>query len=307
MDKPKLVVIVGPTAVGKSRLALGLAETMGGEIISADSRQVYKLMDIGTAKPSRSELKRINHHLIDLIYPDELFDVARYRSEAAKVIEDVIKRGKKVIVAGGTGLYIRALTRGLFQGPRADFSFREQLKREIEVLGNNCVHDILKEVDPSAAIKIHPRDTMRIIRALEVYYITGKPLSKFHQEHNFSDTPYRVLKIGLKMNRETLNQKIDERADRMIAEGLINEVKSLLKKGYAPNLPAFKTLGYKHIFDYVLGDKDLDESISLIKRDTKRYAKRQITWFKQDREIYWFNPVEKERIYQFINEIVSHN
>jgi tRNA dimethylallyltransferase len=259
-------------------------------------------MDIGTAKPSQEERKRIKYHLIDLVYPDETFDAARYREESVKAIENIIKRGKSVIVVGGTGLYIKALTRGLFRGPRADFKLREELNREVRVLGSNHLYERLKKIDSFTAEKIHSHDTFRIIRALEVYYTTGKPLSKFHQEHSFGEIPYKTLKIGLKIERKNLYLRIDNRVDKMIKEGLIDEVKSLLKRDYTSDLKAMQTLGYKHITDYILTGGNLDESISLIKRDTKRYAKRQITWFNQDGEIRWFNPAEEEKIYQSIKE-----
>jgi len=302
MKRIKLVIILGPTAAGKSRIALGLAERFNGEIISADSRQVYKLMDIGTAKPSATEQKRIKHHLIDLIYPDDIFDAARYRKEATEAIEDIVRRGKSIIVVGGTGLYIKVLIRGIFKGPKADIKLREKLKKEAEVFGDTYLYKRLKEIDPPMAQKIHIHDMFRIIRALEVYQITGKPLSKFQQEHNFCDNPYEVLKIGIGNERESLYLKINKRVNEMIEDGLVDEVRALLKRGYGPGLKAMQTFGYKQICDYVLNGVNFDESVKLTKQDTRRYAKRQITWFKRDGEIAWFNPDEEKNMFQLTSD-----
>lgn len=285
--KQKIVVIVGPTASGKSGVAMELADRFHGEIVNADSMQVYRYMDIGTAKPSNEDRERIPHHLIDIRNPDEAFDAARYLDEASKVIEDVVCRGQLPIVVGGTGLYIKALTEGIFEAPEVDKELRERLNREADDLGLPSLYKKLMEVDSEAAVKIGPHNTHRIIRALEVYYLTGMPISKYQKEHAFSDMRYDSFKIGLNMEREILYKNIDSRVDSMIKAGFVDEVIRIIDMGYGPDAKGMQGIGYSHICRYIKGEYTLPDCINLIKRDTRHYAKRQLTWFRRDQEIDW--------------------
>lgn len=287
--RPKIIVIVGPTASGKSKVALELAERFNGEIISADSMQVYRYMDIGTAKPSREDQERIRHHLIDIRDPDGGFDAAQFRDEASKAIREIVDKGNLPILAGGTGLYIKALTEGIFDAPGADKEIREKLRKEAEEADLSSLYEKLRDVDPDAAEKIGPANTHRIIRALEIYYMTGHPISHYHKEHAFPERPYCSLKIGVYAERETLYKNIDYRVDSMIRAGLVDEVKRILEMGYGPDLKVMQAIGYSHICRYISGEYNLEDSINMIKRDTRHYAKRQMTWFRRDNEITWFD------------------
>jgi tRNA dimethylallyltransferase len=283
-----LVIILGPTAVGKSVCAFELAQRFGLEIINADSMQVYRGMDIGSAKPSPYERDLVTHHLIDIRNPDEEFSAAQFREEAHNIIVSLFQQGKQALVVGGTGLYIRALTRGLFPAPPADQSLREELKKKEEREGKGYLHRELEKVDPEAALRIHPNDTFRTIRALEIFYLTGTAISQQHQNHQFKECLFHLLKIGLQRDRETIYHRIEERVDTMLSSGLLEEVKRLLKKGYAPTIKPFHSLGYKQILGYLQGATSLEEATQVIKRNTKHYAKRQLTWFRKDTEIAWF-------------------
>jgi len=287
VNKPKIVVIVGPTASGKSARALELAGHFGAEIINADSMQVYRYMDIGTAKPSPEERKLVRHHLIDILYPDEEFSAALFREEARQAIADVEARGRKAMVVGGTGLYIKALTSGLIKGGEVDSVIRSRLQSEARNGGRERLYMHLQEVDPPTAARLHPHDTYRIIRALEVYERTGRPISSLRGGHRFKEGPYQTLKIGLTMERDELYRRIDTRVDEMIRQGLQEEVRRLVAMGYSPTLKAMQSLGYKQMAAHHQGAYDLTEATRLIKRDTKRYAKRQVTWFKADTRIHW--------------------
>jgi tRNA dimethylallyltransferase len=292
--KPKLVVVLGPTAVGKSEVAADLAVHMNGEIVNADAQQVYRQLDIGTAKPSIEVREKIAHHVIDIIDPDEEFNVARYRALATAIIDDIHKRGKLAIVCGGTGLYVKALTRGLFHGPAQDASIRAELTLKAQRDGLRSLYARLEQVDPSATSWIHPNDRQRIIRALEVYESTGKPMSQWQKEHAFSESLFTTLKIGLHRHRAELYGLIDRRCDQMIAAGLIDEVKGLLARGYGLDLKSLRSLGYRHMGLFLMGQLSLEQAVFLMKRDTRRLAKRQLTWFRSDQEIHWFHP-ESER------------
>lgn len=287
--KLKIIVIVGPTAVGKSKVAIELAERFDGEIINADSMQVYRYMDIGTAKPSKEDRERVRHHLIDIRNPDEDFDAAQFRDEASKAVEDIVGRGRLPIVAGGTGLYIKALTEGLFDVPKVDKELRARLRKEVEDSGISALHKRLAEVDPVAAERIGPYNTHRIIRALEIFYLTGIPISLHQKSHAFSERPYDCLKIGLSVEREALYKKIDDRVDNMIKEGLVEEVGRIIAMGYRPDTKAMQTLGYSQICRYLEREYSLEEAVRLIKRDTRHYAKRQMTWFRKDAGINWYD------------------
>lgn len=302
MDKIKVVIIVGPTASGKSRLAMELAERFNAEIVSADSMQVYRSMDIGTAKPTKEQRAKIPHHLIDAANPDEEFTAARYKDEASKAIHKIHERGKNIFIAGGTGLYIRALTKGLLKCPGSDMKLRKEFAAlanyhgEVGGDAKKYFHDTLKEVDPESASQIHPNNIVRIMRALEVYYLTNKPMSLFQREHGFSEEPYKMLKIGLRLDRDALYKRIEDRVDRMIADGLVEEVKRLAVLGYSYELKSMQGLGYKEIIGYIQNKYSLEDAIQEIKKNTRRYAKRQITWFRKETDIKWFSDAENDKI-----------
>ena len=301
-----LVIVLGPTAVGKSECAIELARQFDMEIINADSMQVYRGMDIGSAKPSPDQRTLVTHHLIDIKNPDEEFSAAQFRKEALNCIESLHRKGKKPLVVGGTGLYIRALTRGLFPAPRADHSLREKLREQEKNKGKWYLHQELTKIDPASASRIHPNDTFRIIRALEVFHLTGKSISEQHQKHQFKESYFDVLKLGLMRDRKELYSRIEKRVDRMVDSRLVEEVKNLLAKGNSPTIKPFQSLGYKQILGFLQGETDLDEAVRLIKRNTKRYAKRQITWFKKDLEIQWITlPQQSSQIGETIKKFLN--
>ena len=306
-NRVKVVIIAGPTASGKSALAMELSELFDGEIINADSMQVYRYMDIGTAKPTPEQRKRIAHHLIDVTAPDEEFTAARYATEAAKAINDIHARGKNIFVAGGTGLYIRALTKGLFKGPGTDKELRREfilLARSQDQIGSDgarYLYERLKEVDPESAARIHPNNIVRVIRALEVYHLANKPISAFQMEHGFSEEPYETIKVGLMVDRKVLYKRIDDRVDSMMKNGLLEEVRRLLARGYSPSLKAMGGLGYKEIIQHLQNECTLEEAVGEIKKNTRRYAKRQMTWFKKEADIKWFPYERKDEIISLLD------
>ena len=301
-----LVIVLGPTAVGKSECAIELARQFDMEIINADSMQVYREMDIGSAKPSPAQRTLVTHHLIDIKNPDEVFSAAQFRKEALSCIESLHRKGKKPLVVGGTGLYIRALTRGLFPAPPADHILRKKLREQEKNKGKWYLHQELTKIDPAAASRIHPNDTFRIIRALEVFHLTGKSISEQHQEHQFRESYFDVLKLGLMRDRKELYNRIEKRVDLMVNSGLVEEVKTVLAKGYPPTIKPFQSLGYKQILGFLQGETDMDEAVRLIKRNTKRYAKRQITWFKKDIEIQWLTlPQQSSKIGETIKKFLN--
>jgi tRNA dimethylallyltransferase len=293
-----VIFLVGPTAVGKSAVAFELVQSLGTELISADSRQVYRGMDIGTAKPTPAERARVTHHLLDVVEPDQPFSAGQFRVLASAVIEKLHQQGRIPIVIGGTGLYVKLLAYGVWQGPPsatgADWDLRRRLRREEEIQGAGYLHHRLREIDPESAARIKPRDLSKIIRAIEVFEKTGRPLSAFHREHRFQERPYRAVMIGLRRSRPDLYRRIEERVDRMMKEGLVEEVRGLLSKGYSPDLSSMQGLGYRQIIGYLKKRYDLTEAVRLLKRDTKRYAKRQMTWFNRDPSIQWIDLQEAD-------------
>lgn len=285
-SRPKVVVLAGPTGVGKTSLAISLAVKFGAEIISADSMQVYRYLDIGTAKPTSSEREKAVHHLIDLVDPDQEFDVAAYLARARPLINELHERRVPILVVGGTGFYVRSLIRGLFKGPGSDAVIRARLKQEARDSSKEDLHDRLAQVDPETAARLHPHDLFRVIRALEVFELTGRTISSFHTEHGLAEKPYQVLLCALTLPCEELYGRIEARTRRMFEAGLVEEVQSLLKRGYTPDLKPLKSIGYKQVVDFLTGTISLDQARVEMTRMTRRYAKRQMTWLRSQPDIF---------------------
>lgn len=305
MEKPKVIIICGPTGIGKTVVAIELAEKLGGEIISADSMQIYRYMDIGTAKPTAEEQGRILHHMIDIVDPDEDFDALEFARMAREKVMDLHHNGVCPVVAGGTGLYIKALLQGLFRTPPADPEIRKRLNLQAAEIGSSRLHERLKTVDPDTAARLHPNDTYRIIRALETFESTGKSISEHHQEHKFKDEPFIAFKIGLQRDRQMLYDRIDGRVDLMIEAGLVDEVNNLLGRGYSGDLKSMQSIGYRHMVEFIEGQLSWDECLRTLKRDTRRFAKRQFTWFGADPQIQWYAPEELNQIIRNAEEFIK--
>ncbi|NFR37990.1 tRNA (adenosine(37)-N6)-dimethylallyltransferase MiaA [Clostridium sporogenes] len=299
-----LLILAGPTAVGKTDISIKLAKKLNGEIISADSMQIYKYMDIGSAKITKEEMKDIPHYLIDVVAPHEEFNVASFKTLAEKCIKDIWTRGKLPIIAGGTGLYINSLIYNYdFTDADRDENYREYLNKLSEDKGKEYVHSLLKDIDKESYEKLYPNDFKRVVRALEVYKITGKSISEYTKENEkkLYDIPYNVNYFVLNMNREVLYERINKRVDIMMDKGLIEEVKKLESMGYTPDMQSMKGIGYKEILFYLKGDISLDEAIYLIKKGSRNYAKRQLTWFRKDKRSIW---IDKDK-YRSEEEIVD--
>ena len=285
-----LLAILGPTGVGKTRLAVALGEHWPIEIVSVDSRQVYRRMDIGTAKPTAAERRSVRHHLIDVVEPDEGYDAARFAREAAAAVDAARSRGRWPVLVGGTGLYYRVLVRGLLPRPPADPVLRASLRAEVRTLGPEALHRRLSALDPDAAARLHPRDALRVSRALEVVVQTGRP-SRRSGAGAWEETPaepkYRVVAVGLTAPRPALYAALDARVDRMLAEGLMEEVRALLDAGFSPTLAAMHGIGYRHLVPVARGAERLETAAAAMKRDTRRYAKRQWTWFAREPGLSW--------------------
>ncbi len=303
--KPPLIVICGPTGVGKTSTTIRLGQAFGGEIINADSMQVYRRMDIGTAKPTAAEQACVPHHLVDLVDPDHQFNAAAFAARGHTIIARLHQQGKLPFLAGGTGLYIKALLYGLFDTVPRDQPLRKRLKEELDQRGSQQMHSRLAACDPLTAARLHPNDKVRILRALEVFESTGRPMVAWQQEHRFSETHYRVLKIGLTRERSQLYQRIDQRVDVMLAQGLEAEVRELLNNGYPSSLKSMQSIGYRHLCDYLEGRSSLETAVRTLKRDTRRYAKRQLTWFMADPEILWFEPEQTVSIAETIEGFIA--
>lgn len=286
---PEVIFIVGPTASGKTEYSLKLAKKLNGEIISADSMQAYKGMDIGTSKPSLKERRAVPHHLIDILKPNEEYNAALFKERAERIIEDIIKRKRMPIVVGGSGLYVKALVDGIFEGPSADWKLRKRLEKEAEAKGNEFLYKRLKQLDPKAASKIEPQNLRRIIRALEVIEKMKKPFSQLKLKAKGIASKYKIRMIGLTMPREKLYRRIDERAECMFEDGLVKEVKAILKKYPRLSRTASQALGYKEVIGCLNGSYSLDEAIRLTQRNTRRFAKRQLTWFRRDPRVKWIS------------------
>lgn len=307
VNKKPLLIILGPTAVGKTKVSIEVAKKLSGEIISADSMQIYKYMDIGTAKIKKIEMENIPHYMIDIVYPDEKFTVANYKTTATKYIEDIHNRGKLPIIVGGTGFYINSLIYKLdFIKVPPNFNLRKEYENLVNKYGNEYLFTKLKEVDPKSAKRIHQNDTKRVIRALEVFHETGKPMSHYYKGFRRPNNKYNLIIIGLNRERKELYSRVNKRVDLMIEEGLIDEVKMLLEMGYNKDLNSMKGIGYKEIIKYLEGELSLEEAIELLKRNTRRYAKRQLTWFRRNKKIRWININEATDAVSVRNDILTY-
>jgi len=305
---PPVVVICGPTGVGKTAGAIELARRFNGQIVGADSMQIYKYMDIGTAKPSAAERRLVPHHMIDIVAPNEEFSAGQYSRTAGEVIARLHDQGVLPFLVGGTGLYIRACLHGLFRQGPADRRLLERLKSEAAAVGAAAMHQRLMACDPEAGERINPNDLFRIVRALELFEITGRPASEHIRGHGFAKERYRTLKLCLYLDREEMYQAIDDRVDAMLAAGFADEVRELLDKGYSPELKSMQSIGYRHMTGYLQEKFSLEEMRQTMKRDTRRYAKRQLTWFRGDPDLVWVNkhdgPAEMaRRLENFVGNI----
>lgn len=301
----RIIVICGPTGIGKTSFAISIARRFNGEIIGADSMQIYRHMNIGTAKPDTDELKQAKHHMIDFLDPKDDFDAGLYATAADKAIEEITARGKVPIVAGGTGLYIRALLHGLFRSKPICEKTLSQLTRELEEKGSLSLYAQLEHCDPAAAKKIHPNDSFRVIRALEVYQTTGHRISDRQNTHNFAELKYDSIKIGLCMDREALYDRINQRVDMMLDQGLLNEVTTLVENGYSFDLKPMQSIGYKHMAMFIKNEVDWEEAVRLLKRDTRRYAKRQFTWFNKEKDLIWINADDTEKAIETAKDFLT--
>jgi tRNA dimethylallyltransferase len=311
-----LIALIGPTAVGKTALVLELAEELGAEVVSVDSMQVYRRLDIGTAKPTRAERERVRHHLLDLIEPDQEYNLSLFIDDAEKACLEIAARQHLPLLSGGTGLYLKGFQEGLFaahdtdrmpgelSGPN-EAKVRARLKEELTGQGREALYARLRKIDPQAAARIHPHDSSRLLRALEIFTATGRTWTELlarqqAARNGKSESRREILKIGLTDQREALYERINRRAAAMLTGGLIEEVESLLARGYSPELKPLQAIGYRHVIEHLAGRFDYAETLSLLGRDTRRYAKRQLTWFGRDPEIHWFKPSEGEAIRQKI-------
>lgn len=296
MEKPKVIVICGPTASGKTALSIKLAQKINGEIISSDSMQIYKDMDIGTAKPSKEEMQGITHHLIDFVEPNQRYSVAEFKKDAEKAIEEILSKGKTPIIVGGTGLYVDSLIYGIeYQDIQLDERYRKELEERTEKEGLRQLYEEAQKIDPQAIEKISPNDKKRILRILEIYKATGKNKTQQEIESRKNGVKYDYKVFAINWDREQLYERINKRVDIMLEQGLIQEVEQLLKK-YKEFPTAMQGLGYKEVVEYLQGEVTLEEMIEKLKMETRRYAKRQITWFKKNRQTIWIGPQDLQRI-----------
>ena len=298
---PPVVVVTGPTATGKTPLAIELALRFDGEIVNADSMQVFRFMDIGTAKPSAQERGRVAHHMLDVVTPDVRYSAGRFTTSAREIAARIHARGRPVLLVGGTGLYIRAFLDGLIRDASADPGLREALEREhaqsVEQGDPLRLHRRLGELDPEAAQRIHPNDTRRVVRALEIVSQLGRPSSRVRDEHDFKDRPYRVLHLALDLPREILNERIDARCQEMIGTGLLQEMRALQDRGYGPELRPMKAIGYRHMIPVAAGSATLADALPAMQRDTRQFARRQRTWLRAVPDVEWFDPRKPDAVF----------
>lgn len=300
MDKPKVIVICGPTASGKTALSIELAKKINGEIISSDSMQIYKYMDIGTAKTTQEEMQGIKHYLLDFVEPSQRYSVAEFKKDAEKAIEEILQKGKTPIIVGGTGLYVDSLIYGIeYQTIEFDEQYRKQLEERVEKEGLETLYNEAKKIDPQAIEKISANDKKRILRILEIYKATGKNKTEQELESRKNGVKYDYKVFAINMDREKLYERINKRVDIMIENGLIEEVEKLLEK-YKEFPTAMQGLGYKEVVEYLQGKVSKEEMIENIKRETRRYAKRQLTWFRKNKQTIWIEPCDIQKI---LNEI----
>ncbi len=304
MKKP-LIILTGPTAVGKTKASIGLAKALNGEIISADSMQVYKYMDIGSAKIRPEEMQGIKHYLVDELEPDEEFHVVRFQQMAKAAMEEIYAKGKVPIVVGGTGFYIQALLYDIdFTENEEDTAYREELEQIAVEKGAEYLHDMLRGVDPESAESIHANNVKRVIRALEFYKLTGQKISEHNEKERAKESPYDFCYFVLNDDRQLLYNRIDLRIEQMLEDGLLEEVKSLKNKGYTRDMVSMQGLGYKEILDYLNGEYSLEEAIYILKRDTRHFAKRQLTWFRRERDVIWVDKNNYDHDEQKILEVM---
>lgn len=304
--KRPLFILVGPTAVGKTSLSIAVAKELKGEIISADSMQIYEGMDIGTAKITDGEKEGIIHHLIDEVTPLEEFSVSDFQRKANKYIDEITQKGKLPMVVGGTGLYINSLIYELdFTTSVSNWELRDRYTKEAEEHGNLYVHDKLRAIDPISADRIHLNDIKRTIRALEVYEETGSPMSESYKDFRALNDKFDLVMIGLHMDREKLYERINHRIDIMMDSGLVDEVKGLLDSGYDEDLTSMKGIGYKEVIKYLKGECSLDETVDILKRESRRYAKRQLTWFRRESQIHWIDVAQLDK-QEVLTDIINY-
>lgn len=310
MMKKPLIILTGPTAVGKTKLSIRLAKAIGGEIISADSMQVYRGMDIGSAKVTKEEMEGVPHYLIDVLNPDEEFHVVRFQQMAKQAMEEIYAKGKVPIVAGGTGFYIQALLYDIdFTENEADSNYRQELEQLAKEKGAEYLHGMLRQADEKSAEIIHANNVKRVIRALEFYQQTGTKISEHNEKERLKESPYDFCYFVLNDERSNLYDRINRRVDKMLEDGLVEEVKSLKEQGFTKDMVSMQGLGYKEILDYLNGNTSLHEAVYILKRDTRHFAKRQITWFKKERDVIWVNKeefnYEENRILEFLIEQIQ--
>ena len=318
-QKTKIIVLCGPTAVGKTDLSLFIAETFSCEIISVDSMQVYRHMDIGTAKPSQGEMGRISHYLIDIIDPDDNYTLGRFVNDATEAIQKICSHNNIPLLVGGTGLYFKGLLQGVFteddyavevDADREKVSIRsvkEKLRKRLEEEGNEALYHELEEADPDSAKRIHPNDTQRLLRGLEIFHTTGIPWSRHLADQRKKTALYQTLKIGLTRPRRELYERIDKRVRLMAERGLLDEVKKLLAMGYDKKLKAMQAIGYRHMINFLDGKWTWEQTLELLARDTRHYAKRQFTWFNKDKEISWYDVGQQDTIVKDIKRFIMQD
>jgi len=304
--KKKIITVVGPTASGKTDVAIALAKKLKGELISADSMQIYQEMQIGTAKPTREELGDIPCHLIDFVAPDQRFSAASFKQQATDLIRDILERGKEPILVGGTGLYINAMTLPwILDDIPVNQEGRRKFYAEIELVDNDTLYRRLEKIDPVAAAGVHPNNRKRVMRALEIFETTGRTKTQLDEEAAKQTLAYDYFMIGLQFPREILYRRIDERVDLMVTAGLPEEVAELRRKGYHQDLLSMQAIGYKEFFPYLEGEETLEECVRILKRDTRHFAKRQLTWFRKDDRIHWFEPLQYDRQEMMIDAMID--